>query len=187
MSTKAPGPIFVLRGHSDEVSSLSFTDSDFLISGSCDGELRLWKLDNRSCSSHSHYHRQSVISTGIATSCRQYFYRLIFLLHWYDIDFPHLRRCHYFSHSRDGCILIWDTNSFSEHSKPIQILNHGSRHFCNASIDKIGNFNLLVHYIYSVEVWHHSDFNVMATSSFDETHVSPAVYYVSSIEWLIFQ
>lgn len=59
----APGPISVLRGHTDGVSSVRFVENQ-LVSGSFDGEIRVWNLNERVTKSRIAAHDDSILSLG---------------------------------------------------------------------------------------------------------------------------
>lgn len=107
-------PITSFRGHLDSVNACTFVSSDLLISGSCDGEFRIWNVTSRRCLMVKKAHIEPILS----------------LQRVYSSDDIHS----FISHSRDGKLNVWDMNSLSSAaSTPVLSLFHGSRHFCNAS------------------------------------------------------
>jgi len=104
-----PSPDFVLRGHAGAVNCVRFVSEGVLASGSVDGELRVWNLENR----------RSDTVLGHAHSITA-------------VEAMHSGRT-LVSSGRDEYLKLWDPASLVE---PIANLNTGGRHFCNIAVDK---------------------------------------------------
>lgn len=113
-----PSPDFVLRGHAGAVNCVRFVNGNVLASGSVDGELRVWNLENRRSDtvvghSHSVTAVEGMHSGGTLVSS-----------------------------GRDEYVKLWDPSLLAT---PKANLNTGGRHFCNIAVDKFDkNSNIIV-------------------------------------------
>ncbi len=112
----APGPDYTLRGHEAAVNCICFVDSGTLVSGSVDGELRIWQLNSRRGIAYSTAHAESVIS--VAT--------------FEDMNGTTTSANKFISSGRDECVKVWDIERMTE---PIAVLHTGARHFCNIAVN----------------------------------------------------
>lgn len=115
----AVGPEFVLRGHESPVNCVAFscgsiTEEDALISGSLDGDIKLWSLSSRRAITRTGAHSQSVISV---------------------LDMPGNDGAKFLSAGRDECMKLWDINTLTSTAYPVSVFHTGAKHFCNVSSD----------------------------------------------------
>eukprot|EP01031_Cornospumella_fuschlensis_P035638 gene35638-43224_t len=102
-----PLPRFVLRGHADAVNCVDFILPEQLVSGSGDGNVKVWNLDTQRAVASKAAHAASVISVKALSSTE------------------------FATSGRDGVIKIWNNELMSTDSDPHVTIETGSQHFCN--------------------------------------------------------
>jgi len=114
--SSAAEPDYVLRGHESAVNCITFSCSagkeDVLLSGSVDGDVKIWQLSSRRASTRRAAHANSV--TSVASE-------------------PSSGGKRFITAGRDECIKIWDIETFSAAAEPVTVLHTGAQNFCNIS------------------------------------------------------
>ncbi|KAI9921236.1 hypothetical protein PsorP6_002655 [Peronosclerospora sorghi] len=112
MSTQAPVPLSVLRGHDAPVNCVSFLSASSIISGAGDGVMKIWNLRTRrelttNVSAHSRAGVLHVAALRAADGSRQKFV----------------------SQGRDGFVKLWDEETFNRRANPLAKFYCGSFSF----------------------------------------------------------
>jgi len=114
--TSAAGPDYVLRGHESAVNCIAFSSSageeGALLSGSVDGDVKVWQLSSRRASTRSAAHSNSVTTV---------------------LPDPTSSGKRFITAGRDECIKIWNIETFASTSEPVTVLHTGAQNFCNVS------------------------------------------------------
>jgi len=109
-----PEPITVLRGHVAEVSAVTFSpDSEFLYSGSSDGNIKIWQLrTRRPVASFQAHHSKGVLGLHVLRIADRFL-----------------------SHGRDNSVITWDVEKGIEMSvSSSKELTVGSYNFCKFDV-----------------------------------------------------
>ena len=83
-----PGPITVLRGHTEAVNAIKFMKDGQIVTGTIGGEMKIWSIESRREIRSVSAHMASILSI--------------------ESIIAHERIC---SSSRDGLVKIWDKES----------------------------------------------------------------------------
>ncbi|GAQ82778.1 WD40 domain-containing protein [Klebsormidium nitens] len=112
---RAPDPVHVLRGHRTDVTAVAFAaQSNLLLSGDADGEVKVWDLGVRRAVSSVRAHTASAGVIGLAAS--------------------RLNPSKFVSQGRDGVVKVWAVSEAALARQPLLVIETGSYNFCKLSL-----------------------------------------------------
>ena len=118
-----PSPDYVLRGHESAVNCISFCGTGSILSGSVDGDVKLWNLSSRRATTRSTAHIHSIISVQPLISSSSS-----------SGDSAGNQAASFITAGRDECVKLWDMSTFSSSCEPTCVLHTGAKHFCNIAV-----------------------------------------------------